>query len=299
MKKILITDKQYPEKLKRIKNSPKQLYYEGNINLLNTNIISIIGSRNCTQNGVKLAKKFASELAVQNITIASGLAKGIDAVAHKETLEVGGKTIAVLGNGLNNIFPMENKPLYEEILKKGGLIITEYEPDTEAKSKYFLERNRIVSGIALGVLVVEAAYRSGTSVTAKLAVEQNRKVFVLPHDINDIHGVGTNNLIKKGAILVTSSKEIIDNFEFLHYNKLKQKELSKVEEMQDLSKLDKEEQEIYKILMKKQSSINELCMKTKKSINKMSQMLFNLEIEGYIEKVAGGYKCILKKKWEK
>ena len=177
---------------------------------MNNPIISIVGSRSCSENGKSLARKFAYELSQCGITIASGLAKGIDTVAHLYSYKEKGKTIAVLPNGFNHIFPKENIGLYEKILDNGGLVISEYSPDIKAKSKYFLERNRIVSGLSLGVLVVEAAYRSGTSVTAKLAQTQGRKVFALPHEIWDSHGVGTNRLIKTGATLVTCVEDIFD-----------------------------------------------------------------------------------------
>ena len=177
---------------------------------MNNPIISIVGSRSCSENGKSLARKFAYELSQCGITIASGLAKGIDTVAHLYSYKEKGKTIAVLPNGFNHIFPKENIDLYEKILDNGGLVISEYSPDIKAKSKYFLERNRIVSGLSLGVLVVEAAHRSGTSVTAKLAQTQGRKVFALPHEIWDSHGVGTNRLIKTGATLVTCVEDIFD-----------------------------------------------------------------------------------------
>ena len=193
---------------------------------------------------------------MQKITIASGMAKGIDSAAHIGTMEAGGKTIAVLGNGFNHIFPKENIELYKEIIRKGGLIVSEYPPDTEAKSNLFLERNRIVSGLSIGVLVVEAAHRSGTSVTAKLAESQGRKVFVLPHEIDDKYGVGTNNLIKKGAILITSTRDIINNFKFLRYielenasmvntdknikNKIQEQKINKTLEVRLTNKIEKE-----------------------------------------------------------
>lgn len=145
MIKITIESKKYPDKLRKIKNPPKQLYLEGNIELLNRNAISIIGSRNCTQNGRKLAEKFAAELSQQGLVIVSGMAKGIDTAAHKGTIEVKGKTIAVLGNGFHHIFPKENEKLYKEIIKKDGLIVSEYPPETKPSSHLFLERNRIVS----------------------------------------------------------------------------------------------------------------------------------------------------------
>lgn len=269
------------------------MYFEGDVSLLTTPIISIVGSRSCSDNGVKLAKKFASELSYQNVTVASGLAIGIDAVSHKATLDAGGKTIAVLPCGLDNVFPKENVSLYNEIIAKGGLVLSEYSPKTSAKSEYFLQRNRIVSGIALGILVVEAAYRSGTSVTAKLAKQQNRKVFVLPHEIDDMYGVGTNRLLKNGATLITSTEEIINAFDFLTYKPM----VIKKEVNQDL-KFNKrplknlEYQEVYELISDKIISINDIYQKLNKTISQINYDLFMLEIEGYIKKEAGGYKCV-------
>lgn len=144
-------------------------------------------------------------------------------------MESKGYTIAVLGNGFNNIFPIENIPLYHEIINKNGLVLSEYPPEEKAKSKNFLERNRIVSGLSKGILIIEAMHRSGTSVTARLAKEQERKVFVLPHEIYDKNGVGTNRLIREGAILVTSVKEIISEFSEIKYKKIKIEKESKIE----------------------------------------------------------------------
>lgn len=285
--KITIESEKYPYPLRRIKNPPQQLYLKGNIELLNQNIISIIGSRSCTEKGRKLAKKFASELSDQGLVVASGMAKGIDAMAHEATLNAGGKTIAVLGNGLNYIFPKENQKLYNEILENDGLIISEYSPETKPASNLFLERNRIVSGISIGILVIEAAFRSGTSVTAKLAKEQDKKVFVLPHEIDEIHGVGTNQLIRRGAILVTSTKEIIEEFAFLDY-----KEIEETEERTDNKIVKEEYKEIYELIASGVNSINEIYRKSNKSINEVNRILFMLEVEEYIAKTESGYVCI-------
>ena len=285
--------------------------------MLDKNIISIIGSRSCTDNGIELATKFAKELSMQGLVIASGMAMGIDSAAHKGTLEVKGKTIAVLGSGFNNIFPKENMELFKEIIENDGLVITEYEPDTEPSSNKFLERNRIVSGLSIGILVVEAAYRSGTSVTAKLAVEQERKVFVLPHEIGDIHGVGTNRLIRNGAILVTSTKDIIDEFNFLEFNRLEEKIIENKENLESKTKIKKERskikmneennenseknikkkvkkeyQEVYNLIWNGTKSLSELCKNTNKQAMEINEILFMLEIEGVIGKTFGGYKCI-------
>ena len=292
--KITIKGKEYPKQLKNIPNPPKQLYFIGDIELLNKNSIAIIGTRNASENGKRLASKFSKELVAQGIVTVSGMAKGIDAEAHKSTIEAGGKTIAVLGNGLNHIFPPENTNLYQEIIKSGGLVVSEYLPNTPPSSNLFLERNRIVSGISIGVLVVEAAYRSGTSVTAKLAKEQDRKVFVLPHEINDKYGVGTNKLIRKGAILVTSTKEIIEEFDFLEYKEIKisnNKEKTKDKVQKEITFENKEEKEVYELINNGFSNINEIHKKTNMQIQKLNQILFMLEIKGYIKKLVGGYKC--------
>lgn len=233
---------------------------------------------------------------------------GIDTIAHKTALEEKGNTIAVLGNGFNHIFPKQNKKLYREIIGNSGLVISEYPLEEEATSKRFLERNRIVSGISLGVLVIESAYRSGTSVTARLAKEQEKKVFAIPHDISDFHGVGNNNLIKANiATLVSSTEDIMQEFPSLTYKEViqikkekpyinKKKEIKnnknvKVSKKRKVCK-NKEYNEVYKLIGNEKCSINEIYKKSNKSISETNKILIMLEIGGYIEKVAGGYKCI-------
>ena len=200
MKKININDTLYPKTLKSIPNPPLSLYVAGNIDLLNSKSIAIIGSRYASENGKLLAEKFATELSQIGITIISGLALGIDSAAHTSSYNKKGKTIAVLGSGFNNIFPEENTSLFKEIINNDGLIISEYPPNTQVKSNYFIARNRIISGLSLGILVIEAQYRSGTSVTARIAKEQGRPIFTLPHELWDSNGVGTNKLLKMGPL---------------------------------------------------------------------------------------------------
>lgn len=316
MIKITIENNVYPQKLKEITNPPKQLYLEGNVQLLNENSIAIIGSRNCSENGKQLTRKFAYELSKQGLIIISGMAKGIDTIAHEETIDAKGKTIAVLGSGFNNIFPKENSKLYKKILENEGLIISEYAPEVQVQSKQFLERNRIVSGLSIGVLVIEAGYRSGTSVTARIAKKQNRKIFVLPHEINDKYGVGTNKLIQKGAMLVTSTKDIIENFKFLKYKEILNHNKIEKNNMNSNNKLknnlniksdiksniqssvktnikfnNKEEKEIYNLVKNNINNINEIFKASKIPVNKINETLLILELENYIEKSEGGYIC--------
>ena len=218
MKKININDTLYPKTLKSIPNPPLSLYVAGNIDLLNSKSIAIIGSRYASENGKLLAEKFATELSQIGITIISGLALGIDSAAHTSSYNKKGKTIAVLGSGFNNIFPEENTSLFKEIINNDGLIISEYPPNTQVKSNYFIARNRIISGLSLGILVIEAQYRSGTSVTARIAKEQGRPIFTLPHELWDSNGVGTNKLLKNGATLVTDTSDILKS---LNLNRFK------------------------------------------------------------------------------
>ena len=291
MIKINIEDTRYPKILKNIKNPPKQLYLEGNIKLLDTYGIAIIGSRKCSENGSKMAKKFAQELVSQNITIISGMANGIDTYAHMGALKNRGNTIAVLGCGFNNIYPQENEKLYKQIINSNGLIVSEYPPETEASSEKFIERNRIVSGLSIGILVIEAKHRSGTSVTAKIAKSQNRKVFTIPHDLNDKCGIGTNRLIKKGASLITSTKDIIESFDFLEYKE----ELIKEHKNKNEEKREPKEEKykkIYRLINKGENTPIKIAEKIGSSIKVINNLLIMLEIEGYIKKEKGEYTCI-------
>ena len=195
--KIDIKDKKYPEQLKCIKNPPNQLFAIGNYSLLNEYSISVIGSRHCSEYGKNITRKIVTELALRDICIVSGMAIGIDTIAHMSTLDVSGKTVAVLGSGFNKLYPKENIKLFNRIIENNGLVVSEYEPNVEPCSKNFPKRNRIVSGLSLGVLVIEAMYRSGTSITANIAVKQGKKVMCIPRDLESKNGVGTNNLIKK------------------------------------------------------------------------------------------------------
>lgn len=167
---IKITDNRYPKRLLDIKNPPKQLYVEGNAELLNNKSLAIVGSRKCTSYGIKYAKEFASEISKNDITIVSGLAIGIDTIAHQFSKDSIGRTIAVVGCGLDHIYPKENEELFRQIVENDGCIISEYPNGTEVDTKKFPERNRIISGISIGVLVIEAAHRSGSTITARYRI---------------------------------------------------------------------------------------------------------------------------------
>ena len=278
--KISKNEKLYPSILKHIKNPPKYLYCNGNINLLESPGIAIIGSRVCTNYGKRIAIEFSKGLSEYGITIVSGMAKGIDSFAHNGALKVRGNTIAVLPCGFNNIYPKENKKLYEEILKNNGLIITEYEENEEADSKKFLERNRIVSGLTIGTLVIEGGYRSGTSITANLAKKQGKNVFCIPSSLENSKGITPNKLIKEGAFLVTEVEDIINKYPEMKFTK---KKLKKVDE-----NVKEEYKDIYNCLdYEKTIHINEITKIVKLNISEVSYKLMMLELEDKIISLPG------------
>lgn len=207
---ITIYEKEYPESLKEIYDSPIVLFAKGNIKLLNKKNVAIVGSRNCTEYGKNISKKFAYDLAKQNICIVSGLAKGVDKYAHIGALDAKGDTIAVIGNGLDIVYPYENKYLSERIIKNNGLIITEYIIGTRPDKMNFPARNRIISGLSKGIVVVEACLKSGSLITVDFGLEQGKDIFAVPGNIDSCNSEGTNELIKQGANVVIKSQDIIE-----------------------------------------------------------------------------------------
>lgn len=221
---ISICDKEYPQTLKEIYDAPISLYCMGNAKILNQKAIGIVGCREASGYGKKAAKYFSYHLAQKGFNVISGLAKGIDSYAHigaicgqtdrnlqkekEQEVETCGKTIAVVGNGLDRVYPKENELLAKQILEKGGAILSEYPLGTKPEKMNFPARNRIISGMSKGILVVEAKEKSGTLITVDFALEQGRDVFVVPGNINSICSVGTNRLIKQGAKMVTNYDEI-------------------------------------------------------------------------------------------
>ncbi|MCQ9208506.1 MAG: DNA-processing protein DprA [Omnitrophica bacterium] len=217
-KTLRITDKDYPANLKHIYDPPATVYLKGELILEDNIAIAIVGSRRATPYGLKNAKSLAFELAARGITVVSGLARGIDSAAHRGALEAKGRTIAVLGSGLNVIYPHENERLAEEIAKSGA-VISEFQQDVGPQRYHFPRRNRIISGLSLGVVVVEAAQKSGALITANCALEQGREVFALPGKIDSWTSRGTHDLIKQGAKLVESIEDIIEELEPLNLQK--------------------------------------------------------------------------------
>ncbi|MBD3282115.1 MAG: DNA-protecting protein DprA [Candidatus Portnoybacteria bacterium] len=209
--KISLQDKDYPAILKEISDPPKEIYVKGKILEKDKLAVAVVGTRNCTPYGKKIALDISGKLAGMGITIVSGLAKGIDTYAHRAALNKKGRTIAVLGTGLDkkSFYPSSNYTLSEKISKQGA-VISEYPLGTRGAKHTFPQRNRIISGLSLGIVVIEAAERSGSLITAMLGLEQNREVFAVPGPIDSKYSKGTNMLIKMGAKPVAKIEDILE-----------------------------------------------------------------------------------------
>ncbi len=208
---ITIADSEYPPLLKQIYDPPALFWLKGNPEALSTPGIGVIGTRNATSYGKKMAERLSKEMGENGLCIFSGLAHGIDAISHKAALDVGAPTVAVLGSGIDNLYPRENANLANRIVKEGGAVITEFPLGTNPDAGNFPVRNRIVSGMSLGVLVVESGIKGGSMITADLALDQNREVFAVPHAIDNLYGTGCNYLIKTGAAkLVQTVDDILE-----------------------------------------------------------------------------------------
>lgn len=284
MIEISIEDKLYPKNLKQISNPPSKLYIEGNEKILDNISISIIGSRSHSEYGRKMCKKFAQELTQKGMTIVSGMALGIDSIAQTTCIENMGKTIAVLPSGFNNIYPAENEELFYKIIKSGGAIISEYSPESKYDIKKPIERNRIVSGLSIGTLVIEAGYKSGTSVTARLAQEQGKKLFCVPSSLENRNGITSNLLIQKGGKLVTCIDDILEEFPKI---KLRKEENQEDTFQAQENLINPEYLDVYKILSEEPMYINEICRKANLKMSEVNYKLMMLEIEGSIEQIPG------------
>lgn len=215
---VTISDDNYPRLLREIWNPPALLYYKGILEKEEKLSIAVVGTRKITSYGRQVTSEITKELASHGITIVSGMAIGVDTVAHETTLEVGGRTIAVLGSGIDNasLYPAQNRYLASKIIANGGALISEYPIGTIAMPHFFPHRNRIISGLALGTLVVEATEESGALITAKYALDQNREIFAVPGNIWSPTSAGPNKLIKMGARVVTSANDILETLNFVN-----------------------------------------------------------------------------------
>ena len=276
---ITIFDEQYPAILREMEDPPLVLYAKGSLKALEQPRLAIVGTRKPSNYGRQVAFHLASDLARLGFTIVSGFARGIDSEAHKGAIHHGEKTIGVLGCGVDVIYPPENKFLYKSMMTS-GLFLSEYVPGSQPHPRLFPLRNRMISGLSLGVIVVEAALSSGSLNTAKHAYEQNRDVFAVPGPISSPVSQGVNNLLRDGAIPLTKIQDILDNYKHLGLN-------IKVKKYSEDPCLSVKERKILDIIENTQATVDQLVAATSMTVQEVTRILLDLQLQGKVRQLPG------------
>lgn len=281
---VTLTDPDYPSLLLQIPDPPPVLYLKGSLEK-EAGCIAVVGSRNATDYGLQTARQLSGELADRGITVVSGMARGIDTAAHQGALKAKGRTVAVLGSGLARIYPASNQKLFDRIAREGA-VISEFAMSTDPEPHHFPMRNRIISGVSLGTVVVEASRKSGSLITARLAGEQNREVFAVPGSIRSFKSTGTHTLIKQGAKLVENTADILE--EFRHRLHFQPTETLPSETKQILSgSLAPDEQRVFDALSPYPLHIDDLTRCVGMDPGKVASTLLQLELKGLVQQSAG------------
>jgi len=276
---VSIADTDFPSRLKEIFDPPVVLYFKGDISLVEQpNLMGVVGSRTPSGYGYQMTEQFVREISKNEIVIVSGLAEGIDGAAHRNAIEAGGKTIGVIGGGIDTMYPQRNYDLYEE-MERNHLILSEYGPGVPPAAYQFPLRNRIISGISDGVLVIEARKKSGTLITVDSALDQNKNVYAIPGRLNDALSDGTNNLIKQGATIVLSPEEIIRELKGEH---------TTTRSMEVKEDLGEDEKRLLDHMLTSFVTPDELIVRTGMALPSVLMGLFTLEQKGYIRQTEGG-----------
>jgi DNA processing protein len=277
----------YPSALREIHDPPLILYAKGHLDALEHPLVAVVGTRRPTFYGLQMAEGLGRDLGERGVSVVSGLARGIDSAAHRGCAEANGRTIAVLGCGIDIIYPKENRQLTAKILEH-GLLLTEFVPGTSPAPQNFPVRNRIISGLALGTLIVEASEYSGSLITARLAMEQNREVFALPGNLTSPQSFGPNFLIKQGAKLVQSWRDIVDEFPSETRNEIFSREESTPAEKPQLELLTDEELKVLHLLESDQAlHFDWVLGRSGLEISRLSDILLKLEMIGQARQVPG------------
>ncbi|AXS83750.1 MULTISPECIES: DNA-processing protein DprA [Marinobacter] len=290
-------DVDYPEQLRHIHDAPLVLYTLGNTGLLGREQIGIIGSRKATRAGLDHARRFAAELSARELLVTSGLALGVDGAAHAGALDAGFPTTAVIGCGLDRLYPNQHRRLGERVIAE-GLMISEYPPGTPAKAAHFPQRNRIISGLSRGVLVVEAGLRSGSLITARMALEQGREVFAIPGSIHSPVARGCHHLIRQGARLVETVDDILEELGSWWSGSLTEDVATTPEpkrqnrSSQLLAGLDSREIAVFEALGYDPQSTDALSSATGLPADQLMQSLLLLELQGLVSSAPGGFQKI-------
>lgn len=287
---LTIADRKYPSLLKQIYDPPPVLWYKGNVDALARKGVAIVGTRNTTAYGRKMAKKFASELAENGWAINSGLAYGIDAIAHQAAVDANSVTVAVLGSGIDYLYPTSHTALANQIINKGGAVITEFPPGTKPDAGNFPVRNRVVSGLSYGVLVIESGIQGGSIITADLALDQNREVFALPHSLENPSGTGCNYLIKTGAAkLVQTVDDILEELPGEVIHSKKEEGLPAKETISNWRTLELDElsQKICALLEQGEQQVDAIGDSLEVGTSQLLVTLLQLEMQGVVVQKAG------------
>ncbi len=283
---VAVGQSAYPELLSQIPAPPLLLYVNGDVDALQLPSLAIVGSRNPTRGGLRNSLEFARYLAERGFSIVSGLAEGIDTAAHRGALDAGGKTVAFLGHGIDRVYPAANRDLAHAISHDGALV-SEYPLGSRPLRHHFPERNRLISGLSLGTLVVEAARRSGSLITARLAAEQGREVFALPGSIHNPLARGCHALIRQGAKLVETAADILSELSPLTHHMMQTSTATSPPEARPVDD-DTDYVELRTMLSHDPISIDELAEQSSLTIDQLSSMLLILELHGEVESLSGG-----------
>lgn len=280
---VTLNDKAYPQALKYIHDPPLVLYVRGKLER-NAICVAVVGSRRASSYGLDMARRISRELAISEITVVSGMARGVDTKAHYGALQGNGKTIAVLGCGVDIVYPSENRDIMKRIIESGA-VISEYIPGTQPLPYHFPARNRIISGLSQGVVVVEAGERSGSLITTDFALEQGREVFAIPGNINSANSVGANRLIRDGAKVITNTGDILDELKICHDLDFSFRIENKIRNM----KLSEKEKTIAQRLSHGPAHIDAIALDCGISTQLVSSVLIMLELSGFVEQLPGKY----------
>lgn len=284
---MTVADPDYPYSLQQIHDAPLVLYLRGDRSLISRPQVAIVGSRNASRAGLEHARAFAGALGSRGLLVTSGLALGVDGAAHAGALDAGYPTIAVIGNGVDRPYPHRHRKLAERVISD-GLLVSEYPPGTEARPAHFPQRNRIISGLSRGILVVEAGLKSGSLITARLALEQGREVFAIPGSIHNPLARGCHELIRQGAVLVETVADICNEFE-QGWSSLAPEPAAKVSETPSM---EPREIAVLDALGYDPQSTDDLCSITGLSADQLMQSLLLLELEGLVDSAPGGFQRI-------
>ncbi|MFQ3211006.1 MAG: DNA processing protein [Candidatus Paceibacteria bacterium] len=290
---LLYDDMNYPEALKSIHHPPAFLWLQGRSSLLNEPCIAMVGARRATANGMALAKTFAASLGASGLTIVSGLALGIDGACHQGALDAQADTIAVLGSGLGQIYPLKHQPLAQRILAGAGLLVSPWPLMAKPLGYRFPARNRIISGLSMGVLVLEAALRSGSLITAKTALEQGREVFAVPSSVHNVQAHGCHQLIRNGAILVDQPQQVLTELALQLRPWVGRYQPQDLTIQQDSGYIVEELQKLLRVFGYDPVPVDILCAQLDEPYNVVAAQLVELELLGLVRLTVGGYEKVL------